>query len=320
MANQRCSGDAAGRRVDLSRCPGRWAGRSVLRVPMLLTLALALGQPAATQQRTEVMAMDLSIHEDHVHIGSLTRLGDEGATSGHPHFLDHDRVLFLTADDEGGDQLREFTLSTRQVRLLSERAEDLRHPRVDPSGRHIALIQSDAAGSPHLVLYPVDGGVPLPVIPELGDIVGFAWADDDRLVVVRGDHPRSLDLVDLRTGDVRRLRDQIGPVVASIPGSADVSFVDESDPGLPTLRRWRLDRDEDEVVAVLPSTEGVHAWFSPFTVFLLHRGILFRSTGDPDRPWHPMLTELDELVGKASAFAVSPAGLRIAVVVGDEGP
>jgi len=156
------------------------------------------------------------------------------------------------------------------------------------------------------------------VLPDLDDVVGFAWVDEHRLVVVRGEHPRSLDLVDLRTGVLERLRDHVGRTVASIPGSGDVSFVDERDPGQPTLRRWRVNRGEDEEVAALPDPESMHAWFSPYTVFLLHEGILYRSTGDPGRPWHPMLTELDELVGRASAFAVSPGTLRIAVVVGLE--
>jgi len=302
------------------RGSGRSAAPNILHLTTLLAPVLAPANAAATlqvpiEQATEVLIMDLSPHQDHVHIGSLVRLAEPGTTSGHPYFLDHDRVLFLTADDEGGGQLREFTLSTRQVRVLGAAPEERRHPRADPSGGEIALIRRDGAGASQLVLYPLEGSVPFRVIPEVEDVVGFAWADEHRLVVVRGEHPRSLDLVDLRTGALRRLRDQVGPSVASIPGSVDVTFVDESDPGRPTLRRWRLDRDEEEEVAVLPDASSVHAWFSPFTAFLLHEGILYRSTGNPDRPWHPLLTELDELVGRASTFAVSPAGLRIAVVV-----
>jgi len=95
-----------------------------------------------------------------------------------------------------------------------------------------------------------------------------------------------------------------------------VSFVDRSDPENWRLRRLDPGTGEAETVAPLPTGAEEHAWMSDATVLMGHEGVLYRSTGDPEHPWHPIL-DLEEVVGPFSRIAVSPnrAVLRIAVVV-----
>ncbi|TVR56184.1 MAG: hypothetical protein EA421_04195 [Gemmatimonadales bacterium] len=151
---------------------------------------------------------------------------------------------------------------------------------------------------------------PTRLLPELEDIRGHAWAGPGQVALLRGREELELHLANLETGETRRIGERVGGRLESIPGTEDVAFMDLSHPDGPLLVRMDGRTGALTPVGELPPGGGVVAWLPGPTALLVHEGVLYRSTGESDRPWHPILA-----VGPVIGLAASPVGLRIALVV-----
>jgi len=293
------------------------APRSRLR-PSVLGLALGwlLAGPVSVvaQASTDIVTLDLRPHHDHVHAGSLVHVTDRDGYDNQPHFVDQDRIVFSSIRDGEQSDIFRYTLSEDRLERLTETPESEYSPKLTPEGDALTVVRVEMDGvSQHLYRYSLEGDGPERLLPDVDDIGYYAWAGPQRVALFRVGEPSSLHLANLETGELRHIQDRIGPVLQSIPGTEGVSFVDQSDP-----ERWvlkRLDGATGEVasVAELPPGALEHVWLSDATVLMGHEGVLHRSTGDPDRPWHP-LKDLSEILGEFNRLAVAPAGFRLAVV------
>jgi len=324
---------------------------SSLRLSLVAGVAAAsLAAPGAAQPSTDIVVLDLYPHLDHVHVGSMLRVTDRHGYDNQPHFLDHDRLLFVS-DREGGltDVWLHVLSEGRTGRITATSAEAEYSPRRIPGepdsggpgargpggeprppgpALDLAVVRVEADGDRQfLVRYAGDpDGSPLGrgdrVLAPLDDIGYHAWAGPRHVAVVRVGATPGLYLArigaDGSMEEIRLVQERVGRSLQSVPGTREVSYVDLSDPSHPVLRR--LDAETGEVRDVAPLPQGVeeHAWLSDRTAFMGHQGILYRSTGNAERPWHPIL-DLGEVVGSFSRMAVVSGGRRIAVVVDREG-
>lgn len=310
---------------------------------LLLTLvagaaAMSLATPGFAQPSTDIVVLDLNPHLDHVHVGSMVRVTDRDGYDNQPHFLDHDRLLFVSDREGGRTDIWLHVLSEgRLQRITATPAEAEYSPRLIPGDRRapgprleLAAVRVEADGrSQFLVRYsgdlegeavstltPMSRGDRL--LAPLDDIGYHAWAGPRQVAVFRVGSPSSLHLAridaDGMVEELRLIQEQVGRSLQSVPGTSEVSYVDLSDPDHPILRRLDAETGETSTVAALPQGVEEHAWLSDRTVFMGHEGILYRSTGDERNPWHPIL-DLGDVVGSVSRIAVVSGGRRIAVVV-----
>jgi hypothetical protein len=282
---------------------------------------LGEGAPAqpASPPATDIAVFSIYPHLDHVHAGSYVRVTDRPEYDNQPFFLDENRIAFTSLADGGQTEVAIYDFSTDSIQRWTQTPESEYSPRPVPGRDAISAVRVELDGtSQHLVVIPkdVDGqaGPAEHVLPGLADIGYYAWAGPGRVALYRVGEPASLHLADLTAGDVRHVQDAIGPTLQSIPGEDAVSFVDRRDPGRPVLRRLDGRTGEVSDVAPLPSAEAEYAWLSSATVLMADQSTIYRSTGDPEAPWHPIL-ERGALPDEFTRFAVSPSGMRIAVVV-----
>ena len=266
------------------------------------------------QSATDIVTLDMRPHQDHVHAGSLVQVTDRDGYDNQPYFVDPDRIVFSSIREGEQSDIFRYTISEDRLERLTETPESEYSPKLTPEGDALTVVRVEMDGvSQHLYRYSLDGDSPERLLPDVDDIGYYAWAGPQRVALFRVGDPSSLHLADLETGELRHVQDRIGPIIQSIPGTEVVSFVDQSDP-----ERWvlkRLDGATGEVtsVAELPSGALEHVWMSDATVLIGHEGTLYRSSRDPEEPWHPLMA-LDELVGPFSRLALAPSGFRLAVV------
>jgi len=314
----------------------------LLRLSLVAGVAAAsMATPGFAQPSTDIVVLDLNPHLDHVHVGSMVRVTDRDGYDNQPHFLDHDRLLFVSDREGGRTDIWLHVLSEGSLQRITATPAEAEHsPRLIPgvpgsSGRgagaprsdrslHLAAVRVEADEvSQFLVRYTGDPGDPPltrgeRLLAPLDNIGYHAWAGPRQVAVFRVGSPSSLHLArvdaDGALEELRLIQEQVGRSLQSVPGTSEVSYVDLSDRDHPVLRRLDAETGETSAVAPLPVGVEEHAWLSDRTVFMGHEGILYRSTGDERNPWHPIL-DLGDVVGSFSRIAVVSGGRRIAVVV-----
>jgi hypothetical protein len=284
--------------------------------------------PSSGPPDTDIIVFEIYPHLDHVHVGSLVRVTERAGYDNQPFFLDEDRLLFTSVREGDQADIHLFRLGERALERVTATPESEYSPRPTPDGTGLTVVRVELDGvSQHLHRYPLEEGRPgaaAPAgeegvrgerfLPGVDDIGYYAWAGDSVVALFRLGDPPSLHLADLRTGEVRHVLDSIGPMLQSIPDEDAASFVDRSDPERPLLRRVDGVTGEVTTLAELPPGAGEHAWMSSATVLLSHEGVIYRLTGSPEAPWHPIV-DLGELAEGVTRIAISPSGRRIAAVV-----
>jgi hypothetical protein len=281
----------------------------------------SFGQPldgtagTLVQTSTDIVVFDVFPHGDHVHVGSVISITDRAGYDNQPFFIDEERLLFASIREGDQADVYRFDLFAEALEQVTSTPESEYSPRLTPDGEAISVVRVALDGvSQGLYRVPLDGGEAQDLLPDLDDIGYYAWAGPERVALFRVGEPASLYLADLSTGEAHHIADHVGGSLQSIPGTESVSFVDQSDP-----ERWlvrRLDGGTGEVETVVDTPPGSveHAWMSSSTLIMGHEGALYRySVGGAEGVWIP-LVDLRSYIGPFSRIAVSPSGLRIAVV------
>lgn len=267
------------------------------------------------QPSTDIVVFDVYPHREHVHVGSVVSVTDREGYDNQPFFVDEDRLLFSSIREDDQADVYRFDLVTEDLEQVTSTPESEYSPHLTPDGGAISVVRValDGVGQ-SLYRMALDGEEATDLLPGLDDIGYHAWAGPDRVALFRVGEPSSLYLATPSTGEVRHIADHVGRSLQSIPGTRAVSFVDQSDP-----ERWlvrRLDGESGEVETVVDTPPGSvdHAWMSSSTLIMGHEGALYRySVGEREGVWIP-LVDLRSYIGPFSRIAVSPSGLRIAVV------
>lgn len=286
-------------------------------VPTLLALTPSSGQAQTAPPATDVILFTVLPHGDHLHARSLIRVTDRDGYDNQPAFLDEDHVVFSSADAEGVTNIRRYSVLDDAFGAVTSTRESEYSPRPIPGTDAISVVRVALDGvSQNLVRYPLDGGEPEVLLPAVDDIGYYAWIDSTRVALFRLGDPATLHVADVQTGEVRQVARGIGPVVQSVPGRAAVTFVQpESDTDRWLIRLWDGETEAITTVAQTPGPQPDHVWLSSSSLLALHEGRVFRHlTAGPDR-WHPVLDDLCPVYGTFSRLAISPSGVRWALVV-----
>lgn len=266
---------------------------------------------------TDVVVMTVYPHGNHLHARSLKRVTNRDRYDNQPAFLDEDRLLFSSATADGGTDIFRYSAWDEEIEAVTRTRESEYSPRLMPSGDAISVVRVEMDGvSQHLVRYPLDGGPPERLLPELDDIGYYAWVDERRVALFRLGDPPTLHIADVTTGEVQEVVRGIGPVLQSVPGEAAVSFVrrDNEDEGW-VIHLWDGATGEIQELSPTPGPEPDHVWLSSATLLALHDGVVYRLVPQAPDGWHPVLEDLRDVFGTFTRLAVSPSGTRWAVVV-----
>ena len=266
---------------------------------------------------TDVVIMTVYPHGDHLHARSLRWVTNRDGYDNQPSFLDEDRILFSSATDGGATDILRYSAWDEETEAVTRTPESEYSPRLMPSGDAISVVRVEMDGvSQHLVRYPLDGGPPERLLPQLDDIGYYAWIDERRVALFRLGEPPTLHIADIVTEEVEEVVRGIGPVLQSVPGEAAVSFVRRDNGGEGwVIHLWDGDTGEIEALSPTPGPEPDHVWLSSATLLAIHDGAVHRLVPDVPSGWHPVLEDLRDLFGSFSRLAVSPSGTRWAVVV-----
>ncbi|MGE3273990.1 MAG: TolB family protein [Vicinamibacterales bacterium] len=237
-----------------------------------------------------------------------------------PSFSSDGAHLYFTASVDGAEtDAWEFTRPSGALRRLWHTPESEYSPTPTPDGG-LSVIRVEADGTQRLWRFPLDGGTPRPVLPDIKPVGYHAWVGDDRLALfVLGD-PNSLVVTAPGPGVGRVAANRIGRSLHRVPGTRLASFAQEVD------GRWWLstvDVDSLAVARLTPAVDGSanhdYAWLPDGSGVLMSAGSRLHAWRRGEDGWTAVFDAADHGLGALSRVAIAPGGDAVAVVV-DEAP
>lgn len=271
--------------------------------------------PAPTPPSTDVWLLDLSRHGDEWRVGAPRNLTARPGYDNQPSFTaDGEAVLYTSIREDGQADVWRYDLARGTPARITTTAESEYSPTPVPTGREISVVRVEADSTQRLWAFPLGGGAPRLLLPEVRPVGYHAWADESTLALFVLGEPATLRIADLGSGQARVVAEGIGRSLHRVPGRRAISFVrkigetewviEELD--LATERTARLAR-------TLPGSED-YAW-TPDGVLLMASGTALYAR-DPRREggWRAVADLGSAGLGTITRLAVSPQGDRLAVV------
>lgn len=276
---------------------------------LLLCLFASLGLRAQAPN-TEVYIFDLERT-------LLTKPVNVSATPGYdnqPHFTPDGKSLLFVSTLEGQTDVFRYELETGAKTRLTQSPGSEYSPTIMPDGAHFSTIVLEQDGRQLLWKYPLAGGEPQVVVPDL--VVGYhTWFDQDLLYsFVLGDTV-TLQESDLAASTNRVLAHNVGRSLHKIPGKGLVSFIDKRQPDKWLIVSYNPANGRIEPIAIaLPGVEDM-AWSPDGSLWMGKGSYLYRLHPSRDKGWQRMADLSSWGLKGITRLAVSPNGKKLALVV-----
>jgi Tol biopolymer transport system component len=296
---------------------------------LMLAVAAAVQAP---QPAPEIFVTSFAPAGGKVTLGKPVNISNNPGYDNQPSFTpDGKSVLFTSVRGDRkpdpanaaqtGSDIYRYDVASGTLSQVTSTPESEYSP-TDMGDGHISVIQVESDGTPRLWKFPLAGGAPRVILPDVRQIGYHAWADAGTLALfVLGApgtrDPATLQLANVSSGKSEVIASGVGRSILKIPRGG-ISFVHVEDVnGAPRATVKELDPATKRVTALVPVMEGATAldlaWTPDGMLLAAHGGKLYGwRRGDAA---FAVVADLDALgLRGVTRLAVSPAGDRLALV------
>jgi hypothetical protein len=277
-----------------------------------IVLAGCLTTATAQVPSTDIFVVSVNGEE----VGEPRRITDREGYDNQPQFLPGGRSLvYASLRGEGTDIYRHDLDSGKEV-VVASTPESEYSPTPIPGSEAISVVRDYGELKQQLWSFPLDGGDPQLLLPDVNPVGYHAWIDRESLILFVLGEPHTLQFAKVGPGAGKVLADSPGRVLSAIPGGGEMSFVDKSgdewwltaiDPATGKTRR---------LIATLAERED-YAWAHDGAVWAGERSRLYRWHPD-DEGWRPVADLEPHGIRGITRLAFSPDGRSLAVVADRE--
>ena len=162
-------------------------------------------------------------------IGVPRRVTDRDGYDNQPKFLpDSGDLVFSSMGADGTTDIHLYDIDSGETTVAVATAQSEYSPTPIPGRKAISVIRDYGDLKQELWAFPLDGGEPEVLLPDVSPVGYHAWADDENLILFVLGEPMTLQSARVGPGPGTVLADSPGRALARIPGSAEMSFVDMS--------------------------------------------------------------------------------------------
>ena len=292
-----------------------------MRTSTLTTLLFFAASHAALSQANHEIWL-LQVHEN---LGELS-LSDPQNISQHPGYYDNQPsflpdgsgLLYSSQQADGQMDVIRYDLATGSRQQITKTPGSEFSPTVTPDGQHFSTIILEQDGTQLLQQYPLAGGQPEVLIPEV--VIGYhCWANDTLLLAFVLGESFTLQRCVTTTGECSVVDEHIGRGMGMIPTFGLMSYVSKKDSANWTVSTVNPISGRVSSPGVsMSGTEDI-AWRS--------NGALYRTQGTQLYRWRPSIEPGFEPVadladlgirGNLTRLAFSPDGSKLVVVAEEE--
>jgi len=296
------------------------AASMAVRILFVLAATAGLSPASVAQPSTDIFLVPV----DGADVGRPRRITDREGYDNQPRFLPGGNALVYASWRDGGTDIMLHDLRTGATRALVDTPQSEYSPTPIPGRDAISLVRDYGDLKQQLWSFPLDGGKPELLLPDVNPVGYHAWIDEQSLILFVLGEPHTLQRARVGPGSGTVLVESPGRALASMPDGSAMSFVDKSEapdgfagPGASDARWWLsaidpLDGTRRRLIAT-PAGREDYAWAPDGTVWIGDDSRLYRRTPEDDR-WHEVADLDPDGIYGITRLTFSPDGRSLALV------
>ncbi|MDX6272522.1 MAG: hypothetical protein QOD28_3745 [Acidobacteriota bacterium] len=306
---------------------------SRLRAALLLLLLLAVSAPAQTPVQTptqtppvvteDIFVVDVSVSNGKLSFGTPANITNRAGYDNQPSFLPDGQSLLYTSAREGEQtDIYRYDFKTGQSVRLTDTPEGEYSPTLMPGGKFFSVIRVERDKTQRLWKFPLAGGAPALVLPNIKPVGYHLWLDARTLalfVLGTEGRPNTLQLAPTDNTFLDTIHVNIGRALHLVPRRAAFSFVHKIAPDRWLIKSFDLKTHRSATIApTLPASEDL-AWTPDGTILMAQDAKLYQL--DPNAQalaWRLVADFSAAGLKHITRLALSPKADRLALVAQTE--
>lgn len=287
--------------------------------------ATALGPPtsapaiAQAVPGTDIWVMDLEESGGQVRVSDPVRITNRAGYDNQPHFGPGGTyVLYTSIDDTGqADILRYDFSSDRNENLTRTASESEYSATLMPGGDRFSAVRVEADSTQRLWSFDLSGSDPQIVLRSVMPVGYHAWIDGETLALFVLGSPATLQIATAGAETAQIHAEDIGRSLHKVPHHRLASFLHWEMRGgeqVGVIKTLDPTSGETELAGVALAGSQDYAWTVEGAILMGSGSTLFLFTPGDEAGWREVSDLAAVGIDGISRLAVSPDGLRLAVV------
>jgi dipeptidyl aminopeptidase/acylaminoacyl peptidase len=298
---------------------------SFLRVALIhfaaaLVVSAQTPAPAATE---DIFVVAVANSKGKLEFGQPANITSRAGYDNQPAFLPDGRSLLYTSGREGDQtDIYRYDFQTGQSTRLTLTPEGEYSPTVMPGGKFFSVIRVEADKTQRLWKFPLAGGAPSLVLPNIKPVGYHLWLDARTLalfILGADGRPNTLQLAPTDNSFLDTIHVNIGRALHLIPRRQAFSFVHKISPDQWLIKAFDLKTKRSETIApTLPASEDL-TWTPDGTILMAQDSKLYQLDPAMRAPdWRLVADFSNAGLKKITRLALSPKADRLALVAQTE--
>ncbi|MDQ1557386.1 MAG: hypothetical protein QOD32_446 [Pyrinomonadaceae bacterium] len=305
----------------------KFASDSRLRAALLLVL-LAVSAPAQTPPAApaqtpsateDIFVVDVNAAGGRLSFGTPANITNRAGYDNQPSFLPDGQSLLYTSARAGEQtDIYRYDFKTGQGVRLTDTPEGEYSPTLMPGGKFFSVIRVEADKTQRLWKFPLAGGAPALVLPNIKPVGYHLWLDARTLalfVLGTEGRPNTLQLAPTDNTFLDTIHVNIGRALHLVPRRAAFSFVHKISPDQWLIKSFDLKTHRSATIApTLPASEDL-AWTPDGTILMAQDAKLYQLNPNAQAPAWRLVADFSAAgLTRITRLALSPKADRLALV------
>lgn len=273
--------------------------------------------PAATE---DIFVVDVRVNKGKLEFGQPSNITNRAGYDNQPSFLPDGESLLYTSQREGDQtDIYRYDFKTGQSTRLTNTPEGEYSPTLMPGGKFFSVIRVEADKTQRLWKFPLAGGEPTLVLPNIKPVGYHLWLDPRTLalfILGAEGRPNTLQLVPTDNSFLDTIHVNIGRALHLIPRREAFSFVHKISPDEWLIKIFDLKTHRSTTLTKTLTASEDLTWTPDGTAILSAQDSkLFQyNLAAPAAGWQLVADFSNARVRRITRLALSPKADRLALV------